>query len=212
MSFDEIKTHIPDLQLKFVDELYDTYVVEVKLGGHVFQVSCFNEVDFDGVWLDSVTCINDSGGDFYDCGLSDFIDEHYDDERISELLIKAIEVCAEEGKMEETVEAYLQVYEKLHVERNFKDGVAGCGYFNNVSLIRYDEIDGNKVVIVAADYSLPRVKDSLKKYRIFDTCKEYEDWDEEQQGDGCARPRVDFGDFNLAIRMFESLDREISCE
>ena len=207
MTNSEINIFIPSLEISFSEEVERTYVMRVEIDNSTFEVNCQTGMNDSYKETVSLTCRNDSGGDYYDSGLDSFIDENYKDnaDQIHDLLRAEIESCANCFTPENTVEAHLLVVEDIEVIRDSKDGIFGACHAYNCSMSRYNEIDGERVVIVAEDSDEPLVENSIEKYRVFDSVAEYSDWTSEQHEGNEEQNHLFFGDCSLAFRAFKAL-------
>ena len=175
-----IKKIIPTLTMstECIDENTQDFSVTVVIDNKKFSVICQID-DYDC----ELSCFNQSGGDFVDSGLQDFISKNYeinkdddDDDEIGEIgHALALLICkeAQNHAIENSVEAYIKQNYNLDVE--FSDSAYSV-MLNNVSIDSYKAINSDEVVAVALDNSVELVARSIISVRVFDDANSYEDW------------------------------------
>lgn len=183
-----------------------TAVVSVKAEDAIFEVNCQYETDHNYKQSGRMSCSNDSGCDYYTSGLSVYVDEHFADDadEIHEYLKEKIDSVAQANLPDNTVEQHLlDEFGSKFTEHD--DRIFGANYGYNCTFRRYDEVDGERVAIVAIDTDEPRVALGVKKVGLFDDYEEYKAWFNNQvSGEGDATA-LHYGDCRLAKRAFDSL-------
>ena len=184
--------------VEFNEEVEGTYVVSVNVKDTNFDVNCQTGTDHNYKNTNKLSCINESGGDYHDSGLAEFI-ESEELEHLEEDIKSAIEACAQVHHKSETVGEYLN--RKTGLELSFIKGLAGACYAQDCSLNRYDAESG-EVAIVDEDSSLNVADEIVLNYRVFDDEQSYTAWFDEatesHQGNWS-------GDCGLAYMLHEAL-------
>ena len=201
-----LEQYISNVGISFDEEVEDTFVVSVTVDDTNFKVNCQYGVTHDYKESNELDCCNESGGDYYDSGLNEYIEEHYelDADKVNKLLQQAIESCASKQVIN-TAEAYLFAETNLKVKINSEDTLFGACHAYNCSLRRYDEIDGDRVIITSEDSDEQRIQKSINKFRVFESLKEYSGWSDAQYVGGENEQHLHFGDCGLALRAYNTL-------
>lgn len=168
----------------FKEEVKDTATVTVKAEDAIFEVNCQYEKDHNYKETSRMSCLNDSGCDYYTSGLSEYVDEHFADDadEIHEYLKEKIDSAAQAYLPDKAVEQYLlDEFGSKFTEHGYR--LVGVSYGYNCTFRRYDEVDGERVAIVAIDTDEPRVAFGVQKVRLFDDYEDYNAWFHNQVDD-----------------------------
>lgn len=167
------RANVSDFKLEFNTEVEGTYVINVLHREEHFEVNCQTVIDYNYRESSALTCINESGGDFYDSGLNEYVEKRLSDEDIKILQLE-IEECAEKNITIKTVEDYIQYKTDLNLTESAGSLVGAC-YANNCYLKKYTADTGEIVIVDMNDNeNIPeKIVDAV---RIFDSKKDYEEW------------------------------------
>lgn len=168
-----------EIVIKFYDVEEKTYTIAVDVNNgestERFYVSCQHGLTHDYKESSRVTCTNESGGDITDSGLRAYLIEQgiedYSDEY--DAVAEAIEAEAQENVRDLTVEEYLA--EEEGEEFKFAHIMSSTLYAGDATIVKYWS-DSGKIAVVAEDGDENTIDNIIKKYRVFETKKEYVDW------------------------------------
>lgn len=195
------------LDISFDEEIEGTYVVRVsatKLNNEetdVFLVNCQSGMTYDYKVSSELSASNDSGGDIYDSGLKQYLEDNGVEECGDSYteVVEAIEAEAQKQVRILTVEDYLE--DKFCKTFEYERSLAGACYAPDSSLYKYISEDGT-IIVVAEDLSENVPEHIIQKYREFLDEKEYSDWfdiaTENHEGHW-------EGDINLAYMLYKAL-------
>lgn len=167
---------IDDFSIEFDDEVEETFVVRVENHTTIstFLVNCQFSEDHNYTLTTKLSCHNESGGDFYDSGLEQFLDRTgYNDDSFKEKLAARIEACAQLHVGDTSVKGYLE--NKTDLTLTYKKCLANACYANNCSLSKY-VADSGEIVISAEDDNEKHPELIVEKYRVFANAEEYKKW------------------------------------
>jgi hypothetical protein len=197
--------YLSNISISFYEDIEGSYVVNIDIDGSLFQVNCQTTLDHNYKETADLSCCNESGGDYYDSGLNAFINENYPDEAddIHSLLQADIKRCAEAMLGDNTAEDYFLKNEDITVK--LKKPLFGAYYAHNCSIYRYDEVDGDRIIVSCEDSDEPKIDNSIVKYKIFESFDEYKDWHNKQTYGDENQKHLHHGDCSLALRAYKSL-------
>ena len=92
-----------DFDVSFLDEVEESFTVNVQYKGKVYSVVCQFETDDSYRLTNNLSCANESGSDLYTSGLIEAISPTFFEEQNDELynsLVEKIERCANEQKFQ----------------------------------------------------------------------------------------------------------------
>lgn len=162
-----------DFCFEFDENVEETYVVKVTISNKVFYVNCQREMTNDYKTSKFLSCTNESGSDYYESGLDEFVSENC--EFLRDEIINRIEDCAQPFS-EKTIEEFLEEKFDFSVTKNEKDRIFGACYANNCSFTRYDEKNGDRIIIVAEDSDENITALIVKACVLFDNLASYQNW------------------------------------
>lgn len=190
----------------FCHEVEDTFIVSVKVADVNFDVNCQFETTHDYKQSSFLSCSNDSGSDYYSSGLAGYVDSNFCDvaDEVHEQLKEKIDLVAQASLPENTLEQHLlDEFGSEFTEHD--DRIFGANYGYNCTFRRYDEVDGERVAIVAVDTDEPRVERGIQKVRVFDDYAGYKSWFNSQVSGEADVIALHYGDVKLAARAYDSL-------
>ena len=204
-AFDEAQ-QLVQIEMRFDAEYEGTYVVDVVFGKDTYSVNCQRASNHSYVLLNSLSATNESGGDYADSGLRYAINTVFkkydcDSEQYEKALITKIEACAEAHLPDNSIEAYIAENYDCQVKQNSEDRVFGACYANNSSFSRYDEIDGDRIILVAQNDN--EFVNSLiaEATIVFANLGEYQAWYDRMKDESGRH----YGDCGLAYYAYNSV-------
>jgi len=206
-SIKQIKENI---EISFEENVEGTYVVEVNLFNRDFLVNCQTGHDHSYNETYSLTCINESGGNFYDSGLSSYLEDISSDddcEIMKDIVMELIEACANKELPENTAKRYFEDKEDIELGEMLDN--FGTLYPSNTSVC-VKQIKNNEDYYCILYFDAgdePKIENAILCYKIFNTKNE---WNEFRNNvfngeiNGSNR-HVHYGDFTASKRAYDSI-------